>query len=183
MNGSQYPWDPPTEGWVTKFINKNLWRVAPDYDFEDLFQEALLVYVRVQKKYPEATNLMPLFMRSFSNEINWLSTLRTRARDLTTAESDISDEFRIGNLARELPAVDGVEFAMLIRDVPEIGVLYENLVEGEFQPRPKRTKKSCRQSTNDFLAEVIGDKSPRARVIDWSRLLKSVLAVPSHARG
>ncbi len=66
----------PFHIWSIKFISKNLWRFHNSLDSEDLFQEVLIVFLRVSQRYPgvEQKHLMSLFQRSVTNLFNRLST-------------------------------------------------------------------------------------------------------------
>ncbi len=68
------PWSPswqgPVQQWSAKFIKANKWRCDRIYDFEDLMQEAHLIFLRISDKYPriiEPRHFMGLYKVALSN--------------------------------------------------------------------------------------------------------------------
>jgi len=65
----------PFVGWTSKFIKRNMWRFHGQLDADDLWQELLIVFLRVKKRYQdvEAKHLMALFKISVLNRVNSMS--------------------------------------------------------------------------------------------------------------
>lgn len=69
---------------IIREAQKNLWRVRPLYELDDLIQEGFLCYVIARAKYGHAENyghFMRLVRTIFMNQINDLATARTRDRE------------------------------------------------------------------------------------------------------
>jgi hypothetical protein len=63
-------WQGPIQQWSAKFIKNNKWRCDRIYDFEDLMQEAHLIFLRISDKYPriiEPKHFMGLYKVALSN--------------------------------------------------------------------------------------------------------------------
>lgn len=63
-------WEGPLEQWAVKFIKRNQWRCDKIYDFDDLKQEAYLIFLRISEKYPrvvEARHFTGLYKIALSN--------------------------------------------------------------------------------------------------------------------
>lgn len=81
--------DQGARGWVIKTSRENYWRVSSYMEFDDLLQEAAMVWQRVYNKYQgvrEPKHLMALFKTAFTNQIHDLSKKNTA---LPTTECDL----------------------------------------------------------------------------------------------
>ena len=70
-------WEPCWEGtvrqWSAKFIRTNQWRCDKIYEFDDLMQEAYLIFLRISEKYPRIiapNHFMGLYKVALSNWFN-----------------------------------------------------------------------------------------------------------------
>lgn len=114
----KHEWSPAIQGWTVKYLRANYWRVDTTlYDFEDLLQEARMVYYKVVWKYPlvtEPKHMMALYKRSLSNYICDLSRYKQRkdnchqqlpvdALDLADALSEDNHEGYLNLLLDEAP--------------------------------------------------------------------------------
>lgn len=172
-------WDAPTEGWVIKFIKKNLWRVAPDMEFEDLYQELCLVYARCQAKRPDSANLMPYFMMAASNEVHSLATRRTRRRDHEIAGSQITDEVKVVEEAGFSEDLGDADFRLLLADKAELRRLFTVLVQNEIKPRRFWSRKNkVRETPNEFICRILGVDPTQ---VDMSGYITNLLGVKTCA--
>lgn len=76
-------YDGPIAGYVVNFIARNMWRTNRSHEFEDLKQEAYLIFMRCANKYPaEDTpqHFMALFKTAWSNHFTDLSNENTSLR-------------------------------------------------------------------------------------------------------
>lgn len=74
-------WDGSIGGWATNHVAANLWRVRRTHDFDDLLQEAQLVFLRCAKRYPELDapqHFMALFQRALTNKVHDLANAATK---------------------------------------------------------------------------------------------------------
>ena len=72
--------DHDVAGWVIKTIQRNYWRVAGSYEFEDLVQDARLYFHILCQKYPlvhQHRHMFALFKTTFSNHITDLAKATT----------------------------------------------------------------------------------------------------------
>ena len=49
-------WDTRISGWTRKFVRKNAWKVEQVEDYDDLMQDAYLVFIRVKAAYPRVVD-------------------------------------------------------------------------------------------------------------------------------
>lgn len=76
------------EGYVVNFVRRNYWRVAEIMEKEDVMQEALFIFLKLQRQYNYIDNaawFMGLFKVAFSNHFNDLSNTTTRQKVLKEA--------------------------------------------------------------------------------------------------
>jgi hypothetical protein len=96
-------WDDRFRNWAAKYITRNKWRCDPIDDFDDLLQDAYLVFRRVKASYPlvhEPKHLMALFKVAIVNEFN------DKAKAKSKKESaEISLETLIGE---DLKLIDSI---------------------------------------------------------------------------
>lgn len=93
----------PIEGYVVNFINRNLWRVASSMEFEDLMQEAHVVYLKLCQRYKnvDAPHFMALFKTSWNRRFTDLSHIDTHCR------AQIGDSDLAPNETRFLDSLPG----------------------------------------------------------------------------
>lgn len=84
----------PIEGWLTNYLKKNYWRVDGYYEYEDVFQEAYIVFLRVSRKYPEveARHFMSLFKTAWSNKFTDMTNVTSLNRAATPLPEQDSGE-------------------------------------------------------------------------------------------
>lgn len=73
------------EGYVTNFLRKNFWRVSHSMEYEDIKQEAALVFVQVRNAYPDVEtpqHFMSLFKTSWFNHFTDLSNKDSALRTI-----------------------------------------------------------------------------------------------------
>lgn len=78
----------PIEGWTVNFIRANLWRVEATMDFDDCLQEAYLIFLRVQQRYPDlesASHFMALYKTSYFNHFTTMTLADSRYREVMPA--------------------------------------------------------------------------------------------------
>lgn len=74
-------WPGPIEGYATNQVHRNLWRVAATHDRDDLMQEARIVFLRCERRYPaldEARHFMALYKTALQRRIHELSNASSR---------------------------------------------------------------------------------------------------------
>jgi hypothetical protein len=158
-------WKGPIEGWTVNFVNKNIWRCGPDYDMEDLVQDAFLTYMMVRDRYPEVRtpqHFMALFKRCFGNHVHALANKRTKR-----SEQHLDEEER--QKLKRLKAPDGdIDEKMLRLSLESLARPVKKLIEemGVLNPdiRTERVRSKqvlpngskVRETTNQFFCRLAG---------------------------
>lgn len=172
MKRPTQPWIPTfgeVEGAAANLCRKNLWRVAPLYEFDDLMQEARLKFLYVQLKYPrviDPPHFMVLFLRSFTNHLHRLAAARGRSASghvevgglrgkQVQADREQSDP--IASLPSRDAGVDLEEqFERRIEQAsPEIQALVRGVSSSTRRPKLRR-RYGQRETTNSFLCRLAG---------------------------
>lgn len=151
--------DEITLRWTKKQIHRNLWRVR-FMDFEDLLQEAFLVWLTVEKKYPEVSSAhrCALYRTSFVNQIHDLSK---------RSHKEILSDFELFPEQRA-----SFESIIIVKDLvasaPQ-GISDVFRVFG-FDPQtgPERVPRRFQEeSTVDFLRRVTKMDDVEERLLPW----------------
>lgn len=77
----------PIEGWTVNMLTKQVWRVSRTHSFEEVMQEAYIVFMRCAARYPivdTPQHFMSLYKRAWTNELNDLSIKASRAAMLVS---------------------------------------------------------------------------------------------------
>lgn len=122
----QPQWSGSIEGWVVSYVESNLWRVRPQYEFDDLFQEAYLCFAICCERYPEVVDpphFMALFKRTFFNRLVDMSNRRTKDRAFSYDEnSELGPPSDSGDLLerqqRLCPEMLAAEADLHVADAP-----------------------------------------------------------------
>ena len=83
-------WEGHIRGWAVNFIRKNQWRCDRLHDFDDLLQDAYLVFLKIEERYPRVVHpphFMALYKRALQNQFHDLARLRKKLRT-TFADAD-----------------------------------------------------------------------------------------------
>lgn len=94
-------WSDSIEIWSRKFIRRNLWRCDWLHSFEDLMQDAYMVFLYIGRSYPNVSpaQFMALYKRSMENKLNDRASKKQRQRgarvDTSKDVSELADG-RIG---------------------------------------------------------------------------------------
>lgn len=83
-------------GAALNLARRNLWRVRPLYDMEDLMGEAYVVFARCVRKYPRVVDpphFMALFLSAWARTLHSMASRRTRsASGHTVPGSEVRDD-------------------------------------------------------------------------------------------
>lgn len=85
----------PIQGWATNYAAKNFWRVKRVMEWEDLQQEAYVVFARCAKNYSStdtAQHFMALYKTAWSRAIIDYSKADTKHRMFVEEETNASGE-------------------------------------------------------------------------------------------
>lgn len=95
----------PIEGWTVRWSSQHLWRVAEAMEWDDVMQEAYLVFLRCSNKYPvldTPQHFMALYKRAWVNHFNDLSTEVSRNRAASLSLDDDGESQGIQEPAGDL---------------------------------------------------------------------------------
>jgi DNA-directed RNA polymerase specialized sigma24 family protein len=102
-------WDEKVRGWAIKFITQNQWRCDKIHEFDDLVQDAYLLFLKIAERYPKVNqpqHFMALFKRALANQIHDHARYMRRKRiihqdthkDAIELYSDVGEENNQGYL-------------------------------------------------------------------------------------
>lgn len=163
-------WEGSIEGWVVNFINKQLWRVRPHFEFDDLYQDAYMFFLVCTERYPEVVDpphFMSLFQRCFSNRINDLASRRTK--DRVFAYYDENSE--IG------PPTSGDILMRQQKTCPEMMQADLDLLLDDAPPAVRALAETCLSAPDELLA-FLRDEATGLRETIGERLGR-LLGVPA----
>lgn len=103
----------PIQGWTVNYCRKHAWKTEGSQQWDDLMQEAYLVFLRCVERYPdveEAPHFMALYKRAWANEMTDLANKDTALRQevpfpTTIVDGDVielevmGEHYHDGNLA------------------------------------------------------------------------------------
>ncbi len=90
-------WDGVFEGWTAKFIRRNKWRCDSIDEFDDLMQDAKVIFSRLRHKYPkvvEPKHFMSLYQISIRNYFHDKSRYVRRKRAAGIVDATYEDASR-----------------------------------------------------------------------------------------
>lgn len=154
-------WEGPIEGWVVNFISKSVWRVSPQFDFDDLYQDAYLLFLVCCDRYPtviEAPHFMRLIQTCLRNHVHDLASARTNRSEISMIQMGPGgEEVDIASLRGErCEKMDQLMLDLALEDAPEsVRKLVQELVDAPKRPRKKR-RLGVRETTNEFLCRIAG---------------------------
>lgn len=161
-NGQYCPhWEGEIVGYARNFVRRNLWRCLPDFDEEDLMQEAYLFYLICEQRYKVNTpaHFMALFKTCLFNRITALATRRSRDRSNVIAVANCAGDSDLAAIAGACcGGLDLTELHLLLADAPDPIVELVARLAGsdERPPRMQRRPGGRRETTDEWLARIAG---------------------------
>lgn len=76
-------WEGLIKGWASKFIRTHKWRCDTVHEFDDLLQDAWIIFDKLSRMYPrvvEQARFMALFKASMKNKMNDRASYMQRRR-------------------------------------------------------------------------------------------------------
>lgn len=165
-------WEGEIEGYAVRFIEKNLWKVVPECDFADLYQDAFLYFLTCAERYPtvsEAPHFMSLFKSCLFNRITELAKRRTRffgpkrMAPIKNPEAPGGEVDAIDVIPSDSTDREAAELAMLVEDAPEDVRRLIAASEDPTQPRRFLRYNKTRETTDDYLCRIAGLNKPSLR--------------------
>lgn len=153
-------WEGLIEGWITNFIAKNAWRTAPEYEADDLKQEAFLAFAKCRDRYHvrDRAHFFSLFRRTFTNRITDLAERRTRRSKFHEAAAGSDGDTQ--DLLAMRPAAENTLSEAQLNELidaapdPELRQLLRVSLNGEL-PRSAATD-GVRETRLQILARAAG---------------------------
>ena len=173
-------WSGEIEGWATKFVMKNAWRLAPGHDQDDCFAEARYIFAKVRDRYPrvvDAAHFMSLFKRSLTNHFHDIARKASVVRDAEVLETNLLGEevtfAKILESGEDRTSMVDADFRLLLEDAPAPVRKVLDQILSEQPPRYQR-RNGVRETTEAYLQRIagVGDN------IDVAGMIKRLLHVP-----
>lgn len=172
-------WGKQYEGWAANFIRKNIWRCDNINSFQDLMQDAYLVFARVAMTYPrvvEPKNFMALFKMAMANKMHDRSLYKKRKSAAEVCLSSDVSEFFTGRIGEMTNA--GYLGALLNEAPEELRLALNLLAEGVPRENFNVAKKSpgkrtlhTKENLSMVLARILGLGPDADPLTDLKKLL------------
>lgn len=127
-------WSESHEGWALTYSRRNVWRVQPMMDEDDLMQEARMAFEDCKRAYPHITDkghFMSLFMTSFKRAVDYYAYKRSRQYN-QLHEVDLGEGQVLCNLRESFD--HEFELELMCKDDPD----FRRLVEAFLENKPPR---------------------------------------------
>ena len=166
-------WKGAIEGWCVTFIQKNLWRVLPEHDFDDLYQDAYFYFLECCRRYgtvTEAAHFMALMKRCLWIHVTDLANKRTQRAEVSFTRVVAESRVDLMEVADPRPStLLSSDLEMQISEAPpEVQQLIRAALESE-KGKKFRRRRGSRETTNQYLCRLAGldSKTLRAKFEDW----------------
>ena len=167
-------WKPEIAGWTVTFIKENNWRCSDIVNsFEDLLQEAYIVFLRIKTTYPLVNTpkqFMALYKKSFTNYVIDLSRYKQRkeAVHVTDLPCDAIElgSGRIGEIENSGYVMSLLErsseelktLLLVYNDEAKLVKLREKYLRTSRKPRPNLNRRLCSlagiEPKKDYIKEL-----------------------------
>lgn len=152
-------WTKEFEGYTVKYIKENIWRCDHIHTFDDLLQDAKLLFIKICYSYPrviEPENFMALYKSALRNDICDKSRYKRRKEAL---EVHLDDDVSVDAIAGRIGEMNnnGYLNALLLELPDELhSVLLAMAQQDEkLEPRKVRTKLRRKENLSKRLARVL----------------------------
>lgn len=166
-------WEGSIEGWTINYINKNLWRVQPEHDIDDLYQDGYMFFLECKRRYPQVIDpphFMRLYQTCLRNHITDLAWKRTQRAEVGSVAEDGTNLLDENN--PDVKGMNWFEYAVLIADAPPVvAKAVRRLTESTKRQLYCRRPGGLRETRNELLCRL-GGVDPRkvdlvTMVKDW----------------
>ncbi len=154
----------PIEGWVTNHLKKNAWRALSRMEYEDLMQEANLVFLKLKRKYPDIEtpqHFMALYKTAWTNQFTDFTYLDTKHRVVIT-DSDLGSEESsfVGALPGDL-SHDGMLMTAIRQAPAEVQSVVSIFLNApaellELVAGSLGTRRNSKDRGNELLCKMVG---------------------------
>jgi len=138
-------WNKEIELWTSAQIRRNLWRFDKIYEFEDVMQEARILFFKIQKKYSHITepaHFYTLFRTSLKRMI--IDKARKRRRSIVYDPATSAEEIFAG-----MTEYNSGHLALILEELPsELKIVLRALTTGRLRLKLDRPTKKLRHREN-----------------------------------
>lgn len=178
INTNLPPFKGPIEGYVVNHVKRNFWRVEKNMEYEDVMQDANVIYLKLALKYHDIDtpqHFMALFKTSWNNHFTDLSNAETASRavmyenQLYTSDNEEEVSDAMNQITGDLNNNGFIN--TMIRQAPEevrqVVALFANAPAEilELASNAWREKRKNSDYGNAMLCELLGIK-PGTNVIN-----------------
>lgn len=139
-------WNTDIQKWTAAQVRRNMWRFDKADDFEDVMQEAFLVFMKVERAYPVVNNAAHFFAL-YKTALHRFFHDKTRLLQRTVETSSTEE------LGYELPHQSNMpnlgHLALILEEMPdEMKTVLGALTSGRVRLKLDRPAKKLRQREN-----------------------------------
>lgn len=156
----QHRLDRGMRGWIVNCAKKNLWRVPQWYDLDDLIQEGLLLYCKLNIRYAHVTepaHFMALLKISFITHIHSLSVVATNTPDRVITAFDRSQYADVDDVLESAmtPEPETATVCLLVKQLPkELAQLLTTLLNDGRNLPIQKFADGTRETQNEYLTRI-----------------------------
>lgn len=162
-------WTVKIERWTSSQIRSNLWRFDSINDFDDLMQEARILFWKLEKLYPitnEPSHFFTLYRTSLLRNFTDKSRIKQKS---ITADTEVTEELNL-----ESPLQNYGYLSLLLAELPdELKTVLGDLTSGRIRLRVDGSTTSKRHREN--LNMRLKRRLPQLTLVDPVGDLKRVL--------
>lgn len=139
-------WTPELNRWTSKQIRQNLWRFDVIEDFDDVMQEARLLFFTLERMYPAASN-RPHFFTLYKTSLLRKFIDKTRKKQRTVIGQEQIDDYA------DSPQLEGTPnygpASLLLNELPsELKLVLQALTTGRVRLKLNKSTKKLRPREN-----------------------------------
>jgi hypothetical protein len=149
-------WDNYYIRWTAAFLKQHKWRVDRLHDFDDLMQDAYLVFVKVCDTYPRVMDpghFFSLYKRSMINKMHDRSCARSRHGKVNISLPEDVSDFFIGRIGE---AGNAGYAAALLAELPEEMRLVVDYLTTNQSETPRRKRGQPRENLSMRVCRELG---------------------------
>ena len=150
-------WNDTPRQWAAKFIRRNQWRCDRIYEFDDLMQEAYLIFLKITQKYPrviEPHHFMGLYKMAVAN---WFHDRAAYMQRKNTQHVDLAVDPMELCLGQTGELRHAGELAILLSEAPhELRLALSLLTDNPAALKASHKPKELRENLNMKLRRILG---------------------------
>ena len=161
--------------WMKSYARKNLWRVSPWMDLDDLIQLGFEAYYETRGRYVTATDprhIQSLFQLVFRSKIeNAVRGYKKQVDDADSVYIDMYDSIHHTDHSNHLSFRVTNTKALLLKAPKEVADVVNILVKepDELTKPYVKDEKGRRETLNDRLCRLLGMDPKAVDLVQWTR--------------